>query len=374
MKLGLRICGFILAFLAGASAYALNVMAPPILLGPTTFSTFSKSGSGSFDYDLIYLQHETNPQLRKLGTISCKSSELVFETALNLGLEENLNLGSQSGHLAQDSQMFCSGKGPVVTSFAQASVSTEFDLWDKKVISSINRTFYQDIHDFGTLSLQHGHPTETVYVFIPGLYMNGKQFLHQAAGEFWRGSNVLVATLPGHQNATLSANENDIGSWLTYTDFLVSIARHYGKKVIVVGQSTGGTLAVRAAENNKVDGLVLFQPFFGLSKTITAAMELGKLLPESWLDRMVDRYNVLETLKIGIEDQKLLAASFQKISATLPVELILAGNDSVVSTDASIRWAKKYAPHAQITNHEQNHMFVMSPTRLQDRRRLQAKP
>ncbi|MNL38975.1 hypothetical protein D3C87_1612240 [compost metagenome] len=103
-------------------------------------------------------------------------------------------------------------------------------------------------------------------------------------------------------------------------------------------------------------------------------MELGKLLPESWLDRMVDRYNVLETLKIGIEDQKLLAGSFQKISATLPVDLILAGNDSVVSTDASIRWAKKYAPHAQITNHEQNHMFAMSPTRLQDRRRLQAKP
>jgi len=365
MKFGLRICGFILAFLGGVSAYAVNVLAIPILLGPTTFSTFSKIGSNSFDYELVYLQHEANPRLRKLGTISCKSSELLFETALSFDLEESLNLGSQSGHFPQDSQKFCSDKGQPVISFSPPSVNTEFDLWDKKVISSINRTFYKDIQDFGTLSLQHGHPTEKVYVFLPGLYMNGKQFLPQAEGEFWRGSNVLVATLPGHQNATLSADENDIGSWLTYSDFLVNIARHYGKKVIVVGQSTGGTLAVRAAENNRVDGLILFQPFFGLNKKITAAMEFGKLLPESWLDRMVNRYNVLETLKIGIEDQKLLAGSFQKISATLPVELILAGNDSVVSTDASIRWARKYAPHAKITNHERNHMFVISPSRLQ---------
>jgi pimeloyl-ACP methyl ester carboxylesterase len=346
--------------LSAFSANAGNAPTEPVLLGPTTFSTFTENSYNHFGYDLVYLQHDVNPKLRRVGYVYCLSSNFTVTSLIEL---ENYR-GEWSSPLPAYSAKTCAEHGPHIASFSETLANTEFDRWDRKVIGQINRTFYKEIEEFGTLSFQHGHPTDKVYVFLPGLYMNAKQFESIAEREFWNGSNVILGTLPGHQNRTVVANENDIGTWLTYTDFLVSVARHYGKKVILVGQSTGGTLAVRAAETGKVDGLILFQPFFGLSKSMTAVLEFGKLLPDFLLNRKVHNQNVLEFLKIGVEDQRLLLGSFQKLPPTISIDLITADDDGIVSTSASLRWAKQYAPQAKITHHPESHMYVDSPSRF----------
>lgn len=350
--------------MAGAfSSQASDIPPKPVLLGPTTFSTFTDmfNVGDRYGYDLVYLQHDVNPKLRRLGKVICKDN--IFTVTSYIEMDHFS--GEWPSPLPEYSAKSCSDTGPHELLIPELPTKNEFDVWDKKAIGHINRSYYKGIEKFGTLSFQHGHPTEKVYVFLPGLYMDGSQFLKQAEKEFWHGSNVIMGTLPGHQNGHFVANQNDIGSWLTYTDFLISIAHHYGKKVIVVGQSTGGTLAVRAAETGKVDELILFQPFFGLNKTMKAVMAFGELLPEFILNHIGlslsgRSQKVLDILAIGLEDQNLLLGSFKKLPDTLPVDLVLATNDSVVSTEASLRWAKEYAPHAKITTHSWDHMFIIN--------------
>jgi len=366
MRLSLFIAKNILGILilAGASFAFGRAKNSVKILGSTTFSTLLENPLVTRGYDLVYLKNNLNPQLRSLGRIYCNWD--MKSRQFSLGLYYFIDaetLAKESRTLRQNSQNCIENYEAIQSSLLKKSLLTNFDKWDQTTMTQINKTFYKNIDRFGTMSLQHGRPTDTVYVFLPGLYMTGTQFLYAAEFKFWQGSNVIVGTLPGHESNAMKATENDIGTWLTYTDFLCDIARRYGKKVIVVGQSTGATLAVRAAESGKADGIVLFQPFFRLTKKISRALGIGNLLPENLLNFNIGMGNLNDIKKIANEDQRLLLVTKQRIPSEIPVDLYVSDNDSIVSSEESLAWAARYAPHARIQHHSSDHMHISPPNK-----------
>ena len=170
-----------------------------------------------------------------------------------------------------------------------------------------------------------------------------------------------MGTLPGHEKINWLAAENDVGTWLMYSDFLIDIAHKYGKKVIVVGQSTGANLALRAFGKSKIDGLILFQPFFGLNKLVESTIAVAQNIPDRFLNFRFGKYNLSEALKLGIEDQRLLQLPYTSIPPEVPVTMYVADFDTVVSTKASLEWAARYAPHSTIKHHYRGHMSTVAP-------------
>lgn len=84
----------------------------------------------------------------------------------------------------------------------------------------------------------------------------------------WRGSNLYFARLNGHGLDGASLANAQVSDWARDVAEAVAIGQRLGEKVIVIGASTGGTLAALAARDPKlgpmIDGVVLVSPNFGL--------------------------------------------------------------------------------------------------------------
>lgn len=113
--------------------------------------------------------------------------------------------------------------------------------------------------------LEHGHPTERVFVLMHGLSNCPAQFSKLGRLLFERGHNVLIPRTPYHGEQNRLTTD---WSRLTANDLLdtgnraVDLARGLGNKVIAVGLSVNGTTVAWLAQNRAdVDKAVLFAPF-----------------------------------------------------------------------------------------------------------------
>ena len=108
-------------------------------------------------------------------------------------------------------------------------------------------------------------PSKTEYAI---LYLHGWSASHEEGAPLHRelgqryGANVYLPRLKGH-----GVQEEQAMLHLTATDYFESakealaIAKQIGKKVIVMGTSTGGTLALYLAQGDKdIAGLLLYSP------------------------------------------------------------------------------------------------------------------
>lgn len=237
-------------------------------------------------------------------------------------------------------------------------------------MANLNETFYRSTKARGTFSLHHGHQTETVYIFLHGLFGDGAESLKAAKEKFSEGANVIVGTLPGHEKQSLSSADNSAGVWMEYAEFLGLVARRYGKKVVFIGKSTGANLAVRAAESGHADELVLLQPLFALNPYLKAGVKTGRWVPRQLRIGKSPSCvvsHVLGRSKVSIEDvlnaadqaETLAHVDYRPIQAKVPVKIYIADKDPVVSRKAILEWAKTYAPHAKLVHHNQpwNHLY-----------------
>ncbi|WBU58108.1 alpha/beta hydrolase [Paracoccus sediminicola] len=84
----------------------------------------------------------------------------------------------------------------------------------------------------------------------------------------WRGANLYFARLSGHGLDGASLGTARVSDWARDVAEAIAIGQRIGEKVVVIGGSTGGTLAVMAARDPKlgrlIDGVVLISPNFGL--------------------------------------------------------------------------------------------------------------
>lgn len=251
-----------------------------------------------------------------------------------------------------------------------ASEGPEFLRQDREFMSHIQTTFHKASGVSGTRSLHHGHKTETVYIFLHGLFGEADDTMKNAKKKFKEGSNVLVGTLPGHENHQLKEYENSAGVWLEYAEYLGLVARRYGKKVIFVGSSTGANLAVRAAESGYADELILIQPLFEFSNYSKAGLQVGKRLSKKLrmradvgcvVGRMLGRDGInLEDVLSAVQQANSLAKlPYRKIPALVPVDIYLAERDPVVSRKAIEKWATDFAPQAKLQHNKEkwNHFY-----------------
>ena len=80
------------------------------------------------------------------------------------------------------------------------------------------------------------------------------------------GANLFYTRLTGHGRGSAAMAEPTVNDWLNDTTEALEIGKRLGDKVIVIGTSTGGTLAAWLAEQpntNEVMAYILISPNFG---------------------------------------------------------------------------------------------------------------
>lgn len=119
--------------------------------------------------------------------------------------------------------------------------------------------------------LHHGVPTANVVVLFHGLSDSPFFFRDIAQSLYQQGANVVVALLPGHglKDADDDMEDWDLAErWASHVAQVSEIAPKLGNKLFVGGFSTGGALATQyyLAEENRIDGLMLFSSALALSQ------------------------------------------------------------------------------------------------------------
>ncbi|WP_341862449.1 alpha/beta fold hydrolase [Gymnodinialimonas sp. 57CJ19] len=92
------------------------------------------------------------------------------------------------------------------------------------------------------------------------------------------GANLIFARLPGHGRSGVALAEPRAGDWLDETVAMLRLARGIGDRVVVIGTSTGATLASWAASDTEmaqdVAAMVLISANYELANPAGALLEL----------------------------------------------------------------------------------------------------
>lgn len=113
-----------------------------------------------------------------------------------------------------------------------------------------------------------GEPTEIVTLAIHGLFNSPRSLNSLQTMLSSNGQNVMMSRLAGHFESDFRRMKYHIKwrEWLEQTDAEFRLARRLGKKVLLVGHSTGALFATWLALRypNDVAGLILFSPAYGV--------------------------------------------------------------------------------------------------------------
>jgi alpha-beta hydrolase superfamily lysophospholipase len=115
-----------------------------------------------------------------------------------------------------------------------------------------------------------GTPTETVLLYLHGFSASAEEIRpvpdNVAAA---LGANLVYARLSGHGRTGPAMAQARAGDWIADTALFLDVARAVGERVLVMGTSTGGTLAAWAMTEPEmavdVAGVVLVSPNFALA-------------------------------------------------------------------------------------------------------------
>jgi pimeloyl-ACP methyl ester carboxylesterase len=119
----------------------------------------------------------------------------------------------------------------------------------------------KDLAATGTLKVDHSRKAEVVVVFLHGLYGSKTQFNSYSLRLFEYGIPSVRVTLPGHDHDSDRSETVTANDWQMRVSEVVDLIRPHAKHLILVGQSTGGALAlIEASERRKVDALWLIEP------------------------------------------------------------------------------------------------------------------
>lgn len=131
--------------------------------------------------------------------------------------------------------------------------------------------------DAHPILLDHGAPTERVFVLLHGLSNCPIQFSQLGEMLFAKGFNVFIPRMPYHGDRdTMNAEWGALTAqdMLDESNRAVDLARGLGKSVTVVGLSVNGTTAAWMAQNRvDVDQAVLLAPFLAPKGTPLWAMK-----------------------------------------------------------------------------------------------------
>ncbi|MDG3040809.1 alpha/beta hydrolase [Roseicyclus marinus] len=167
------------------------------------------------------------------------------------------------------------------------------------------------------------------------------------------GANLIYARLAGHGRSGAAMAEARAGDWVQDTALFLEIGRRLGERVLVIGTSTGGTLAAWAMSDPAmaldVAGVVLVSPNFAVANR--AGFLLEQPLARHWIPLVAGaerrfeplnagqaahwttQYPTVATVSLGTLLRELRARDLG--AAVQPVLVLFADSDRVVSAPAT---------------------------------------
>lgn len=119
----------------------------------------------------------------------------------------------------------------------------------------------KDLASTGMLNVDQTKKTEVVAIFLHGLYGSKNQFEAYSIRLLDYGIPTVRVTLPGHDHDSDRSESVIAADWQARVREIVDLVRPHAKHLILVGQSTGGALAlIEASERQVVDALWLIEP------------------------------------------------------------------------------------------------------------------
>jgi alpha-beta hydrolase superfamily lysophospholipase len=174
------------------------------------------------------------------------------------------------------------------------------------------------------------------------------------------GANLFFTRLTGHGRDGAAMAEASVEDWIEDTAEAIAIGRALGSRVLVIGTSTGGTLAALAAHDPTmsaaVAGLVLVSPNFRVAGWPGRLIEWPAV--RTWGPAIVGRERGFEprssdharywttsypTVAIAPLGALTRAArSMENEAATVPALFVVSERDRVVDSHAALRAAARW--------------------------------
>ena len=167
------------------------------------------------------------------------------------------------------------------------------------------------------------------------------------------GANLIFARLTGHGRDGAALAAARAGDWVDDAALFLDLARAVGERVLVIGTSTGGTLAAYAATDadmaRDVAGIVMLSPNFRVANPAAILTELGfarLLVPllagaERAFTPLNDRQARFWTTRYGTDALTSLGTLMRETRARdlaraeMPVLALFSDLDRVVSAAAT---------------------------------------
>ena len=209
------------------------------------------------------------------------------------------------------------------------------------------------------------------------------------------GANLFYTRLTGHGRDPAALEQTTVHDWLNDLAEATAIGRAIGNRVIVIGTSTGGTLATLGATLAKNDpepmkdvaGLVLISPNFGLQSKwaflldmpfarealpyIGGSTRVFEPLNETMGENWTTTYPIGALAPMAALIRATLAANVAQI--TIPVLTLFSPADTIVDPDKTEAEMTKWgAPHevveVPVSGDPSNHILagdIVSPRTTQ---------
>ncbi len=214
---------------------------------------------------------------------------------------------------------------------------------------------------------EEGAPTDTVILYIHGFSATSEEIRpvpDRMAEAF--GANLIFARLPGHGRGGDAMAEARAGDWIDDTDTMLQLARGIGNRVVVIGTSTGATLAAWAATEpamaQDVAAIVMVSPNFVLANPAGVLLEWP--LARVWAPWLVGAqrqfepqseaqatfwtttYPTTATVTLGTLLREARARDYSGV--TIPALFLFADTDQVISAPAARDFAAAWGGDATL--------------------------
>ncbi len=228
-----------------------------------------------------------------------------------------------------------------------------------------------------------GERTPAAFVLVHGLTMDDGQMGEIALQLAKRGHQVLNLILAGHGPDERNASVTQHQTWIEQVASAIRLARNLGDKVIVIGQSTGGMLALGAGmgfQSPLPDAVVAIEPAVKLPASITLGTCGGKKLGDTssqiaaklrkvGLEVYAPKINlriacevtklsdtILNAQVFGIDPQANSLEMSAKLGQSMKVPLLLINNseDSIVNVSDNRAFAQGAADSVLVQYSERN--------------------
>lgn len=166
-------------------------------------------------------------------------------------------------------------------------------------------------------------------------------------------ANLFYTRLTGHGQGCDAMLDASLKDWLTDAKEAYQIGQRLGKKLIIIGNSTGATLATwlasKLANEQELAGLILISPNFGLQHPLTHFLDwpiIGSLLvklvvgkhrrwqPDNELHARYWTYVYPSRALIPMMALVKLVKQLDKRKLQVPTQVIYSPNDQVIDSQA----------------------------------------